>query len=272
MQAFMELGWTTKLARGEPEALESLAALTTANAWLEDHEDLFAAVEPIAKTAVVLPAYDPVTPLVRAGKSFVVLQPKHLTSAQLSQFELVVLRDVRFMSDRQVQAVLAYVEAGGRLIATGQTSYYEDRLLTLRPTPGLKPLLGETGAGRETREKEFGKGRGIYCSGDNAIADVLAAWNRLEGKPLVAVAADGGVVGFNVARSRDGRRTLVYLMNYAETPASEVCLTLNLPRPVHRVRRHAPGAEAVELETSSDPQGRSVKAGALDSFAVVEIE
>ncbi|MBM3889495.1 MAG: hypothetical protein FJ388_10250, partial [Verrucomicrobia bacterium] len=109
-QMFTEMGFTTKMALGDKDARDSLNALATANQWLAAHESLFAEVEPIAKTAVVLPAYEPLTPLVRAGRNFVVLQPKHLTPKQLAQFALVVLLDVRNMSDAQADAVLGYVK------------------------------------------------------------------------------------------------------------------------------------------------------------------
>ncbi len=42
-------------------------------AWLEEHEPLFAQTEPIAKTAVVMPAWESITDLVREGRDGFIL-------------------------------------------------------------------------------------------------------------------------------------------------------------------------------------------------------
>ena len=255
-QTFFEMGWTTQLARGDREARDSLAALTTANKWLAGHESLFAEVEPIAKTAVVLPAWESVTPLVRAGKNFVVLQPKHLTPQQLAQFQMLVFLDVRCMPDEQAEAVRRYVERGGRLIATGETSSC-DGVFRTRTKPALASLQVAD--------------RCAWLPGKPTTEELLAAWRRWDDKPLVELVSAPEHLGFNVARSWDGKRTLVYLLNYGPQPVANCLVKLNLLKMPRSLRLHAPGAAARPLAAAAEAEGQSIKIPAFDLFAVLEV-
>jgi hypothetical protein len=256
-QTFTEMGFTTKMALGDKDARDSLAALGVANRWLAEHEALFSQVEPIAKTAVVLPAYEPLTPLVRAGRNFVVLQPKHLTPKQLAQFALVVLLDVRNMTDEQADAVLGFVKQGGRLIATGETSSC-DGVFRTRAKPALASLQSNVQC--------------AWLPGKPASDDLLAAWRRLDDKPLVELAAAPEHLAFNVARSWDGKRTLVYLINYGPQRVAGCALKLNLPTAPRSLRLHTPGGQPRQLTGNAEVAGLTVKIPAFDLFAVLEIK
>jgi hypothetical protein len=249
-QMFTEMGFTTKLALGDKDAHASLDALGVANRWLAEHEGLFAQVEPIAKAAVVVPAYEPLTPLVRAGRNFVVLQPKHLTPKQLAQFALVVLLDVRNMTDEQANAVLGFVKQGGRLIATGETSSC-DGVFRTRAKPALASLQGAD--------------RCAFLPGKPAPDDLLTAWRRLDDKPLVELTSAPEHLSFNVARSCDGKRTLVYLINYGPQAVAGCEVKLNPPKSPRSLRLHTPGAAARSLARQP-----LVKIPAFDLFAVLE--
>ena len=255
--SFFEMGWTTKLARGDQDALNSLSALTVANQWLADHEALFAKVEPVAKTAVVLPAWQSVTPFVSAGRNFVLLHPKHLTPRQLAQFPLVILLDVRCMTDEQAEAVRGYVAQGGRLIATGDTSSC-DGVWRPRAKPALASLQGAD--------------RCAWLPGKPAAGDLLAAWRRFDDKPLVEMLSAPEHLCFNVARSWDGKRTLVYLLNYGPQPVAGCEVKLTLPKTFRSVRLHTPGAATTALAATAQADGVSVKIPAFDIFAVLEIQ
>ncbi|MBI5394922.1 MAG: hypothetical protein HZA91_06440 [Verrucomicrobia bacterium] len=251
-QTFMEMGFTTKIALGDRDPRDSLAALTVANQWLAAHESLFAEVEPIAKAAVVLPAWESVTPLVRAGRNFVVLQPKHLTPNQLAQFSLVVLLNVRDMTDEQAEAVLGYVKQGGRLIATGDTSSC-DGVFRNRAKPAMASLQSVE--------------RCVWRPGKPTTDDLLAAWRRLDDTPLVELISAPEHLSFNVARSWDGKRTLVYLINYGPQPVAGCEVKLNLPTQVRSLRFYAPG-----VATRSLAGQHSVNIPAFDLFAVLEVK
>ena len=275
-ESYFELGWITQLSQGRQEARHALAALTAANRWLSEHENLFADVEPIAKTAWVTTwsEWRPHrgTDLLQAGKNFVLLQPKHLTREQLSQFPVAVLPNVQFMTDAQVDAVLDYVEKGGKLIATGETSLYDADSLNRRAAAGLSPLFGEVAAGQQKSEKQVGSGVCVFYPVSPDTQDLLADWARLEGKPLVAIQSKPATLCFNLARSFDGRRTILYLLNYADSPVKNVQVTLNLPKPVQSLRLHAPGGAASQAERALVEGGLRVRVAKVDVFAVLEAD
>jgi hypothetical protein len=253
--SFFEMGWTTKLARGDRDARDSLAALTTANQWLADHESLFMEAEPIAKTAVVLPAWQSLTPLVGAGKNFVVLHPKHMTPRQLAQFALVILLDVRCMTDEQAAAVRGYVGQGGRLIATGETSSC-DSLWRPRAKPALASLQGAE--------------RCVWLPGKTATGELLDAWRRFDDQPLVELVSAPENLCFNFARSWDGKRTFLYLLNYGPQPVAGCEVKLRLPKKLRSLRLYKPGAAAAVLTATTQAGGALVKVPAFAVFAVLE--
>ncbi|NUQ64313.1 MAG: hypothetical protein HUU20_17735 [Pirellulales bacterium] len=256
-QTFFEMGWTTKLACGDQEARDSLAALGAANQWLAEHESLFAEVEPIAKTAVVLPAWESLTPLVRAGKNFVVIHPKHLTPRQLAQFPLVILLNVRSITDEQASAVLGYVKQGGRLIAAGETGVC-DGAFRIREKPALASLQSAD--------------RCVWLEGKPMTEALLAAWRQLEEEPLVELVLAPQNVCFNVARSWDGKRTLVYLLNYGPHPVAECHVDLNLSNPAPILRLHAPGVDERQPACSTKDGRLRVPIPSFDEFAVLEAQ
>jgi hypothetical protein len=64
------------------------------------------------------------------------LEPKHI-----ARYRVLVLADVAAMSDAQCEQIRAYVKAGGRIVATGETSLY-DELGKKRANFGLSDLFG----------------------------------------------------------------------------------------------------------------------------------
>jgi hypothetical protein len=64
------------------------------------------------------------------------LEPKHI-----GRYRVLVLADVAAMSDKQCQQIRAYVKAGGRIVATGETSLY-DEMGRRRANFGLSDLFG----------------------------------------------------------------------------------------------------------------------------------
>ena len=192
------MGWTTKLARGDQDARDSLAALTAANQWLASHEALFAEVEPIAKTAVVLPAWESVTPLAMAGRTSCSCSRNTSTPPQLAQFDLVILANVRSLSDEQVRAVPGYVETG-RPADRHSGNLLPRWLLRTRAVPGLAPLWGELAAGKERTENRFGKGTCVHYRQAPQTAELLADWGKLEPQPLAGIRSPSPGVCLNLA-------------------------------------------------------------------------
>ena len=63
-----------------------------------------------------------------------------LTAAQLSRYRVLILPEVRYMDDAQIEGVIHFVESGGTLIVTGETGRYSSDGKT-RPTAGLGRCL-----------------------------------------------------------------------------------------------------------------------------------
>jgi len=78
---------------------------------------------------------------------------------RLGDYRAVVLPEVQFMSEEEIEKVRAYVKQGGGVLATGATSLY-DEMERRRYELGLGDVLGTDGT--SASQVEFGKGRGAY--------------------------------------------------------------------------------------------------------------
>jgi hypothetical protein len=269
-ESFFEMGWTTQLYRGDKSAENALAALAEANAWLDRNAALFADVEPIARTALVMPKADRATNFLQAGKNFIVLMPKQLTPVQLRQFPLVVLDNVRFLTARQRSAVVDYVRSGGHLLATGETASFDtDSLLPTHP-PGLPELFQDGPSHKHRVEIHMGQGVAVYDPQSSGTAPVLRDWTDLEGAPLATVHATSGTLAFNLVRTWNGRRIRLFLLNYAEGPARDVEVMLHLPLTPSSLRLYAPAAKPSSINSRPAPGGLSLRIAQMDQLSVVE--
>jgi len=272
VESFFEMGWTTQLYRGEKGAREALAALGEANAWVESHASLFAEVEPIGRTALITHKADRAMGLVRAGKNFVVLLPRHIRPSQLRQFPLVILDNVSSLTAGQRATLADYVRQGGHLLVTGDTAALDaDSLQPLDP-PGLTDLFPSNVSRQQRAECRMGQGIIVYEPQALGSAEGLRDWSRLEGMPLVMVHATSDAICFNLVRTWDGRRVRVYLLNYADQPARDVEVSLHLSRAAKALRWYAPGGEPSTLSPSAAPDGLLVHVPQFDQLGVVDIE
>jgi len=79
--------------------------------------------------------------LVEARIPFEMVDDRLMTPDRLSPYRVLVLADVAALSDRQCQQIREYVMAGGRIVATGETSLY-DETGQRRANFGLADLFG----------------------------------------------------------------------------------------------------------------------------------
>ena len=79
--------------------------------------------------------------LVEARISFEMVDDRQLDPAHISRYRVLVLADVASLSDAQCQQIRDYVKAGGRIVATGETSLY-DQTGKRRANFGLSDLFG----------------------------------------------------------------------------------------------------------------------------------
>ncbi len=112
----------------------------------------------------------------------------------------------------------------------------------------------------------------MYLPQAHDLSAAIADWERLEGTPLASVSSGSQTLGVNVARSWDGRRRIVYLINYGDAPVADVRVTLNSHLSAKTARLHAPGRKDMELPWTSGCDGTSVHVPPLDLFAVLEVE
>jgi len=79
--------------------------------------------------------------LVEARIPFEMVDDRLMTPDRLNPFRTLVLADVAALSDRQCRQIRDFVKAGGRIVATGETSLY-DELGQRRANFGLADLFG----------------------------------------------------------------------------------------------------------------------------------
>ncbi|HEX7158521.1 MAG TPA: alpha-amylase family protein [Edaphobacter sp.] len=79
--------------------------------------------------------------LLRGRFAFDLVHEERLTPEHLSKYRLLILPNIALLSDTQCQQLRDYVRAGGSLMATCETSLYDENLQP-RPDFGLGDLLG----------------------------------------------------------------------------------------------------------------------------------
>ena len=79
--------------------------------------------------------------LVEARIPFEMADDRQLEPQHISRYRVLVLPDIAALSDKQCQQIRDYVMAGGRIVATGETSLY-DELGKRRANFGLADLFG----------------------------------------------------------------------------------------------------------------------------------
>jgi hypothetical protein len=79
--------------------------------------------------------------LVEARVPFEMVDDRLMTPDRLNPYRVLVLADVAALSDKQCQQIRDYVMAGGRIVATGETSLY-DETGKRRANFGLSDLFG----------------------------------------------------------------------------------------------------------------------------------
>lgn len=220
--------------------------------------------------------------LIHSRMPFHLIFDEHLSRLSPALCKVLILPDSECLSDEQIAAIRAYVEAGGGLVATGRTGLY-DAWRRERVTPGLKGLVdwqvaAENGDAPVPRDsllrKDFGAGRVAYIphlefDGPRPASQpyfVLGPqfWKRPKNsKQLldsVDWAARGQValrvtgpdfLGANLVEQQDKRRRLVHLVNYnaGKVPSIEnieVRCAVPEGHPASAVSLHWAGADASE--------------------------
>jgi len=114
--------------------------------------------------------------LIQSGLPFDIIFDEQM--ADLSKYQALVLPNVDCMCDEMMETVRRYVEAGGGLVATGETSTH-DLWRRRRPEMGLRDVLGANarlgGDPHHATRHNCGKGRAAYLPAILTEADLSDA-------------------------------------------------------------------------------------------------
>jgi hypothetical protein len=229
--------------------------------------------------------------LIQAKVPFNIIFDEHLKD--LAKYRALVLADQECLSEKQMELIRKYVEQGGGLVATEQTSLYTPWRLR-RPDFGLKDLFKAPApqAGSRGKEQVFempavqnriGQGRVSYVAAVQAAIEKLAGarmtsqywklplnWKEMVeqvrwaagGKFTLEVEAPETLAVVAEQQEQAGQnRRLVHLLNYAAPQGktvSNVQVEVEIPqgKPVRRVTLLSPDAEGKKTVPSHAAGGR----------------
>lgn len=194
--------------------------------------------------------------------------PERVFSLQwLSRWPMVVVPGVRYLADAQLQTLLAYTQAGGKLILAGSDNGVYDQLGRSRPAEALQALRAAAAAdvGQEldalVQPGGLLDGQGI-CQTTPNMRVRFAAWVDHPERPAeIILHAVNYDVHLGTAHDRVGE-------------ISDLALRVPLPAGARAARAtvYAPGEAPQELAVSND-QGRAVLTlPHLKVYAVVRID
>ncbi len=238
------------------------------NAYLTEHAELYRDARSPARVGVVGAEMNYISRrsnwfdnLTRNHVLYDVLPVHRLAKFDLAGYEVILLRNIAFLSDDDCRRLREFVQAGGTLLATNSSSLF-DETWARREDYGLADVFGVS-AGDEGKpdrvENRFGKGLSIFYPGAAEVeieaepngptaARVVEDVKAHLRDPIVEVDAPPGVA-VNVMHAAPG--VVVHVMNYREGPAENVRLRLTAGGKLPRVVPFGDGSnKATDVSTS----------------------
>ena len=105
--------------------------------------------------------YGTIMILLQSHIPFIVLHEDFLKKVEAGKIPLLILPDMRTMDEAEAEHLRKYVEQGGKILATGETSLW-DELGRNRGRFALSDVLGVDRAFSGVRINSFGKGLSVY--------------------------------------------------------------------------------------------------------------
>ncbi|HYM11308.1 MAG TPA: hypothetical protein VEU62_11275 [Bryobacterales bacterium] len=193
--------------------------------------------------------------LIQSRIPFGIVFDRHLQD--LTRYKVLVLADQDALSDEQITAIRRFVENGGGLVATENTSLLTD-WRTRRARFGLAELLGvdlppEAAAPNKPVQRPFGKGRVVYIPRIEAATDPppaqmtstvpntlwklpknysdLAATVRWAAGGELSAAADAPPwVTMELAEQKISHTRLLHLVNFKlQAPVRDIAVRVRIP-------------------------------------------
>jgi len=218
------------------------------------------------------------------GKVPFTLVPEYC-AGDLNRFRVLVLADLALLSDKLLGAVNDFVQNGGGLLMTGDSTQFDERNIR-RGKPGLAGLFSEPFA-QKVLHALPGKGRAVYLpeiqipkSFKNGMLPVnheelLTAVRWAAGSPLAVEVKAPLTVTLALYQQPNGNRIL-HLVNYDEQqPVTNIEVSLQLPpeKSVGTVKILTPGSHGPQTPISKK-RGRQMvfSIPRLEVYALVVME
>ncbi|MEK7404546.1 MAG: hypothetical protein AAB225_05515 [Acidobacteriota bacterium] len=232
----MEGPFDNALMTGNTAALESWKAIGAYGRFLREHEDLYWKAHPVSPVAVLTSG---------GGVSFA------WDREDSGLYDLLAKNSVLF--DTRLLAALE-----------------EDQLKAYRGVV-LVPSAEVTPAQREMLERYRARGGKVYTPAqDTPAAEILREVRALAPDgPSLAIEGAPHVLG-NV--TRQGKRLMVHLLNYASAPASGLRVKLGPSSAGAKATLFTPDSQTGGLATRAVPGGVEFTLKTLDIYAVVVVE
>jgi len=213
------------------------------NAFFKANSDLYRDAASPARVGVVVAEMNYINKrsnwfdnLTRNHILYDVIPVHRLGAFDLGLYDVIMLRSILFLSDADCERLRQFVAGGGTLIATNDTSLYDENWAK-RSDYGLADVFGISAASTDKParvEHRFDRGWSVFYPG----ALELQIESDPNGRPAEAVVQDvkahlsdpiievdaPPAVAVNVMRSAAG--LVVHVMNYAEQPVADVRIRL----------------------------------------------
>lgn len=248
-------------------------------AFFEAHPELYAGLESLAHVGVAFlfnqthfehtlnlqQVYLLKKALANGHILFDYLREEDFTPPRLDRYRAILLPAVRYLADRDVAALEAWVRDGGALLLTGELPgcYSNARP---RATPAFARWFA--GSREGLRIVSAGKGKIAWAQDLSKLAALPQVLATLTGANLAAIDRDDlPMVRINAYWKKEGAsaRLVVHLLNYDLTakeepqPIRDVPLSIPLPRGGNwssaRIQARSPGAETATHLASEVRQG-----------------
>ena len=208
MEVFVEGDFARGLFENEPGAMAIWRAIGVYNRFFAAHEQYYTGAESHAPIAVVLDDRSESVSLADGLASrhvlFDVIYESDLAAKHLAAYKAIALLTARTVRAGALAALEKYVAEGGRLIAAGDVATRDEQ-------------------GQERPRPEwFGKPQGecTYYEQVPPLDDLAKSLGEAAGS-VIRVEAPAGVL-FNITEQPAAGRTLIHLLNYADSPSGEI--------------------------------------------------
>jgi len=216
----------------KPESLENWETIASYNKFFLEHKFFFTNMEPLDFIGVLLNDGIPMkgndfhrikllSQLGIAKIPFGVIYDKDLNSELLSRYQVLLLPNTKILTDQQISIISEYAKRGHKIIATGETGIYDERLVPRR-TSLLKEIEGIIWLEDP-----------IISNSNNLIIDknrLNALLSKLEefcNSYPIRMEAPTFVIP-SIWKCKKGK-IYIHILNYSDTPVNNLKIKVHLP-------------------------------------------